>query len=113
VPFHAVNRFCGSGLEACAIIAAKIKAGFLDCGIGAGVESMSVYEMTGVIDVGKLNDKCFSSQASRNVLTTMGRTSEVTTTPPPFTFPRTSQPSTESPGRNKTSSLAPPKEKQP
>jgi len=33
-----VNRFCGSGLETCAIIAAKIKAGFLDCGIGAGVE---------------------------------------------------------------------------
>ena len=61
MPFHTVNRFCGSGLESCAIIAAKIKAGFLDCGIGAGVESMSVYEMTGVVDVGKLNDKCFDS----------------------------------------------------
>ncbi len=32
------NRFCASGLEACAIVAAKIKHGMLDCGIAAGVE---------------------------------------------------------------------------
>jgi acetyl-CoA acetyltransferase family protein len=36
-----VNRFCGSGLEAVNIIAGKIGAGFLDAGIGGGVESMS------------------------------------------------------------------------
>jgi len=35
------NRFCGSGLEAVNGIAAKIGAGFLDAGIGGGVESMS------------------------------------------------------------------------
>src|SRR4051812_15114529 len=35
------NRFCGSGLEAVNAIAAKIGAGFLDAGIGGGVESMS------------------------------------------------------------------------
>ncbi|HET9991559.1 MAG TPA: acetyl-CoA C-acetyltransferase [Kofleriaceae bacterium] len=35
------NRFCGSGLEAINGIAAKIGAGFLDAGIGGGVESMS------------------------------------------------------------------------
>jgi acetyl-CoA acyltransferase 1 len=33
----AVNRLCSSGLEACTIIAAKIRAGILDIGIGAGV----------------------------------------------------------------------------
>jgi acetyl-CoA C-acetyltransferase len=36
-----VNRFCGSGLEAVNAIAAKIGAGFIDGGIGGGVESMS------------------------------------------------------------------------
>jgi acetyl-CoA C-acetyltransferase len=35
------NRFCGSGLEAVNGIAAKIGAGFIDAGIGGGVESMS------------------------------------------------------------------------
>lgn len=36
-----VNRFCGSGLEACNIAAAKVKAGECDLAIGGGVESMS------------------------------------------------------------------------
>jgi acetyl-CoA C-acetyltransferase len=36
-----VNRFCGSGLEAVNMIAGKIGAGFIDGGIGGGVESMS------------------------------------------------------------------------
>jgi acetyl-CoA C-acetyltransferase len=36
-----VNRFCGSGLEAVNSIAAKIGAGFIDGGVGGGVESMS------------------------------------------------------------------------
>src|SRR4051812_40784632 len=36
-----VNRFCGSGLEAINAIAGKIGAGFIDAGIGGGVESMS------------------------------------------------------------------------
>jgi acetyl-CoA C-acetyltransferase len=38
---HTVNRFCGSGLEAVNGIAAKIGAGFIEAGIGGGVESMS------------------------------------------------------------------------
>ena len=33
----AINRLCSSGLEACAIIASKIKAGVIDIGVGAGV----------------------------------------------------------------------------
>jgi acetyl-CoA C-acetyltransferase len=36
-----VNRFCGSGLEAINMIAGKIGAGFIEGGIGGGVESMS------------------------------------------------------------------------
>src|SRR5687768_5033356 len=36
-----INRFCGSGLEAVNSIAAKIGAGFIEAGIGGGVESMS------------------------------------------------------------------------
>jgi len=36
-----VNRFCGSGLEAVNTIAGKIGAGFIDAGVGGGVESMS------------------------------------------------------------------------
>ena len=36
-----INRFCGSGLEAVNSIAAKIGAGYIDAGVGGGVESMS------------------------------------------------------------------------
>ena len=36
-----INRFCGSGLEGVNSIAAKIGAGYIDSGIGGGVESMS------------------------------------------------------------------------
>src|SRR5947207_561973 len=36
-----LNRFCGSGLEAVNTIASKVGAGFIEGGIGGGVESMS------------------------------------------------------------------------
>jgi acetyl-CoA C-acetyltransferase len=38
---YTVNRFCGSGLEAINTIVGKIGGGFIDAGIGGGVESMS------------------------------------------------------------------------
>jgi acetyl-CoA C-acetyltransferase len=38
---YTVNRFCGSGLEAINSIAGKVGAGFIEAGIGGGVESMS------------------------------------------------------------------------
>ncbi|KAM0949564.1 putative acetyl-CoA C-acyltransferase [Dioscorea sansibarensis] len=41
VPLRTVNRQCSSGLQAVADVAASIKAGFYDIGIGAGLESMS------------------------------------------------------------------------
>jgi len=41
VPGMTINRYCSSGLEAIAIADAKIKAGYADCIIAGGVESMS------------------------------------------------------------------------
>lgn len=42
-----VNRFCASGLEAIALQAMRIKSGWCDVAIGAGLESMSVVPMGG------------------------------------------------------------------
>ena len=50
-----INRLCSSGLESCSIIAAKIEAGVIDIGIGAGVESMSMYSMKDWVDEAKLS----------------------------------------------------------
>ena len=36
-PIVTINRLCSSGLESCATIAAKIKSGVIDIGIGGGV----------------------------------------------------------------------------
>jgi acetyl-CoA acyltransferase len=47
VPGLTVNRYCGSGLEAIAIAAAKIRAGMGDVFIAGGTESMSMIPMTG------------------------------------------------------------------
>ena len=41
VPATVINRYCGSGLEACNLVAAKIMGGQIDLGIGGGVEHMS------------------------------------------------------------------------
>lgn len=54
-----VNRLCSSGLEACATIAAKIKMGVIDIGIGSGVESMSLYDMNASLDVEKVSEAVF------------------------------------------------------
>ena len=45
VPISAVNRQCSSGLQALANVYSAIKAGSIDAGIGAGVESMSTNSM--------------------------------------------------------------------
>jgi acetyl-CoA acyltransferase 1 len=44
-PLSAVNRQCSSGLQALANVFGAIKAGVIDVGIGAGVESMSFNSM--------------------------------------------------------------------
>ena len=42
-----VNRYCGSGLETISIACAKITAGYADCIIAGGAESMSLIPMGG------------------------------------------------------------------
>jgi len=42
-----INRFCSSGLQAIAIAAGSIEAGYADIVIAGGVESMSMVPMTG------------------------------------------------------------------
>ncbi|MCL6635317.1 MAG: acetyl-CoA C-acyltransferase, partial [Peptococcaceae bacterium] len=47
VPGVTVNRFCSSGLEAVAIAATRIMAGFAEVQVAGGVESMSLVPMGG------------------------------------------------------------------
>lgn len=47
VPGMTINRYCGSGLEAIVIAAAKIKAGLADCIVAGGTESMSLVPTVG------------------------------------------------------------------
>ena len=58
----AVNRLCSSGLEACSIIAAKIKSGVIDIGVGSGTESMSLYDMNSSINVDALSEAIFDHE---------------------------------------------------
>lgn len=72
----AINRLCSSGLEACGTIAAKIQAGHIDIGIGAGVESMSMFEMQSAVDPEKIAEAVFEHPEARDCLMGMGETSE-------------------------------------
>ncbi len=47
VPAQTINRFCSSGLQAIALAAERIMAGFADCIVAGGVESMTVVPMGG------------------------------------------------------------------
>lgn len=47
VPGMVINRYCGSGLEAINIAAARIHAGMADCIIAGGTESMSMVPVMG------------------------------------------------------------------
>ena len=47
VPAMTINRFCSSGLQALAQAAAVIHAGWMDCALTGGVESMSMIPMGG------------------------------------------------------------------
>jgi acetyl-CoA acyltransferase len=47
VPAQTVNRFCSSGLQSIASAAERIMAGFADCIIAGGAESMSMVPMGG------------------------------------------------------------------
>lgn len=73
VPIRTVNRQCSSGLQAVADVAAAIKAGFYDIGIGAGLESMSANPMA---FEGSVNPKVKSFAQAQDCLLPMGVTSE-------------------------------------
>jgi len=47
VPAQTINRFCSSGLQAIALAAERIMAGFSDCIIAGGAESMTMVPMAG------------------------------------------------------------------
>ena len=47
VPAQTVNRFCSSGLQSIALAAERIMAGFADCIIAGGTESMTTVPMGG------------------------------------------------------------------
>ncbi|OMO88308.1 Thiolase [Corchorus olitorius] len=69
VPVRTVNRQCSSGLQAVADVAAAIKAGFYDIGIGAGLESMTTNPMAWEGSVKQM-------EQAQNCLLPMGITSE-------------------------------------
>eukprot|EP00891_Asterochloris_glomerata_P004688 jgi/Astpho2/4688/Aster-00248 len=73
VPVRTVNRQCSSGLQAIADVAAAIKAGFYDVGIGGGVETMSLNPMAWE---GGVNPKVAASKKAQSCLMPMGVTSE-------------------------------------
>lgn len=74
VPIRSLNRQCGSGLQAIADVAACIKAGFYDIGIGAGVESMTSDYSPGW--KGSVNPKVHTNQKAKDCLLPMGLMSE-------------------------------------
>ncbi|XP_047317380.1 3-ketoacyl-CoA thiolase 2, peroxisomal-like [Impatiens glandulifera] len=73
VPIRTVNRQCSSGLQAVADVAAAIKAGFYDIGIGAGLESMTANPMAWE---GSVNPRVESIRQAQDCLLPMGVTSE-------------------------------------
>jgi acetyl-CoA acyltransferase 1 len=75
VPVASVNRQCSSGLQAIANIYGAIKAGVIDAGIGAGVESMSFNSMTDATPVVDF-DAVGECPLARDCLVPMGTTSE-------------------------------------
>lgn len=76
IPLSVVNRQCSSGLQATANIAASIKAGVIDVGLAGGVESMTLFPMTGGLDINKLSPKVADNDLAAACMMPMGMTSE-------------------------------------
>lgn len=72
--FFAINRQCSSGLMAISDIANKIKCGEIDCGIGAGVESMSANY--GPQSIPKVDPELQENEEMAKCLIPMGITNE-------------------------------------
>ncbi|KAL8744810.1 MAG: hypothetical protein Q9190_002982 [Brigantiaea leucoxantha] len=71
---HAVNRQCSSGLQAVVDIANAIKAGMIDVGVGAGVESMSSQYGPGAVS--EFSELLEGDEEARNCKVPMGVLSE-------------------------------------
>jgi acetyl-CoA acyltransferase 1 len=69
-----VNRQCSSGLQACAQIASAIQSGYIDIGIGAGVESMTKGYGAGAM--GEVGEEVMELEVAADCLLPMGITSE-------------------------------------
>jgi len=68
-----VNRQCSSGLQAIANVAAAIKNGYYEIGIGGGVESMSLNPMSWDASI---NQEAMAHPVASGCYMTMGQTSE-------------------------------------
>ena len=72
-----VNRQCSSGLQACASIAHAIKAGDIDIGIGAGVESMTKHYMVpGMLPESFSERVSSANKGAQDTMLPMGMTSD-------------------------------------
>jgi len=71
---HTVNRQCSSGLTAVTIIANQIRAGQIDVGIGAGVESMTFGYGAGAL--AEFSEEVVANQQADDCQLPMGITSE-------------------------------------
>ncbi|KAE8660957.1 3-ketoacyl-CoA thiolase 1, peroxisomal [Hibiscus syriacus] len=74
VPIRTVNRQCSSGLQVVIDVAASIKAGFYDIGIGIRLESMTMDGLVSGLE--EANPKTDSFSQARDCLLPMGITSE-------------------------------------
>lgn len=74
-PFMALNRQCSSGLTAVNDIANKIKAGQIDIGLAAGVESMT-QNYASSNPLGRISDELKADKNARKCLIPMGITNE-------------------------------------
>eukprot|EP00835_Amoeboradix_gromovi_P000633 NODE_23_length_38171_cov_0.318108.p9 type:complete len:403 gc:universal NODE_23_length_38171_cov_0.318108:20654-19446(-) len=72
-----VNRQCSSGLQAVASVAHAIKAGDIDIGIGAGVESMTKHYMVpGMLPESFSERVSSANKAAQDTMLPMGMTSD-------------------------------------
>ncbi|TXT06044.1 hypothetical protein VHUM_03517 [Vanrija humicola] len=75
VPINTVNRQCSSGLIAVIDVANAIKAGTIDIGIGAGVESMTAHYGAATLP-SKISEDVLAVPEAADCLIPMGITSE-------------------------------------
>ncbi len=75
VPGITINRFCCSGIESMSLLANRIAAGQIECGLAGGIESMSSVPMGGNSLSG--NPNFFNGNADLAIAYGMGITAEI------------------------------------